>query len=131
MQYTCYQGLTSLWGFSRRFLYRHLLTYAFLQVIINSGFTQVVGTLEYQASTSKLYFPPIAIAGIVAGGSILVIIIIIILIIYRRKSTEADRQYKKMQVQLDTLESNVRNECKQGKSREIPTPPLDSIQTCP
>ena len=47
----------------------------------------------------------------------LILTIIVILIVCRRRSTLAERQYKKMKAQLDALESNVRNECKQGSSK--------------
>ncbi len=77
-----------------------------------------LGELEYEKAS--LYFPLPAIIGIIAGGSILVLIIIVILIVCRRRSTLAERQFKKMQIQLDTLESNVRNECKQGMQRTLP-----------
>ena len=78
-----------------------------------------LGKLEYQKG-GEAYFPIGAMIGIVAGGSFLIVIIIVIIIIYQRKSSNAERQYKKMQGQLDMLESNVRNECKQGLCKEIP-----------
>ena len=73
-----------------------------------------LGLLEYQTTSENSPLPQHITIVIAITGTILVLIIIIILIIYRRKSTEAERQFKKMQIQLDTLESNVRNECKQG-----------------
>ena len=72
-----------------------------------------LGEIEYH--TNKVYFPLEAIIGIAAGGTFLIIIIIIIIIMYQRKSNRAEKEYQKIQLQLDTLESNVRNECKQGK----------------
>ena len=51
-------------------------------------------------------------------GGFLLMIIIIILAVCKRKSRAAEQQYKAMQLQLDTLESNVRNECKQGERAE-------------
>lgn len=83
-----------------------------LQVKVGN-YKQVLGLVEYEPIV--FHFPNEAIIGIAAGAFILIMIIIIILIVYKRKSTEAERQYKKMQIQLDTLESNVRNECKQGE----------------
>ena len=74
-----------------------------------------LGTLEYQSQMTSTGLSQTVTIIISIAGSVLVIIIIIILIIYRRKSTEAERQFKRMQLQLDTLESNVRNECKQGE----------------
>ena len=48
-------------------------------------------------------------------GGFLLLVIIIILVVYKRKSRMAEQQYKAMQLQLDTLESNVHNECKHGQ----------------
>lgn len=49
---------------------------------------------------------------IAAGIFLFVLFFIGILIVYRRKSTQAEREYKRIQIQMDTLESNVRSECK-------------------
>ncbi|XP_014244949.1 plexin-B isoform X2 [Cimex lectularius] len=71
-----------------------------------------IGYLRYD----MLYtysFPPEAIAGIATGIGCLVFLFVIVLIVYRRKSTQAEREYKRIQIQMDTLESNVRSECKQ------------------
>lgn len=61
-------------------------------------------------------FPPEAIGGMAAGGLFLVLVSMVILVVYRRKSNQAEREYKRIQIQMDTLESNVRSECKQGKA---------------
>uniref|UniRef100_A0A1I8PJB4 Sema domain-containing protein n=1 Tax=Stomoxys calcitrans TaxID=35570 RepID=A0A1I8PJB4_STOCA len=50
---------------------------------------------------------------------IFTILIVLMLLIaaffsYRRKSTQAEREYKRIQIQMITLESNVRSECKQA-----------------
>ncbi|XP_046407058.1 plexin-B isoform X3 [Ischnura elegans] len=72
-----------------------------------------IGYLRYEVM--KPYaFPPEAIAGIAAGTFLLVFLFVIVLIVYRRKSTQAEREYKRIQIQMDTLESNVRSECKQA-----------------
>lgn len=84
-----------------------------LQVKVNNMKYQV-GRVEYDVPET-FSFPMEAIAGIAAGGGFLLLIIILILIIYRRQSTRAERIYHKLQIQLDNLESNVRNECKQGR----------------
>lgn len=70
-----------------------------------------IGYLHYDVM-KPFAFPPVAIAMIAAGISLFVIFFIGILIIYRRKSTQAEREYKRIQIQMDTLESNVRSECK-------------------
>lgn len=63
---------------------------------------------------STYSFSPEAIAGAITGALCIIIIFFIILFLYRRKSTQAEREYKRIQIQMDTLESNVRSECKQG-----------------
>lgn len=78
------------------------------------NFERTIGKLKYTTRDGGGQSTADWIIGVAVGGAVLMTIIIIILIIYKRKSTEAERQYKKMQIQLDTLESNVRNECKQG-----------------
>lgn len=65
-------------------------------------------------SDSLLTLP--AIVSIAAGGSLLLIIVIIVLIAYKRKSRENDLTLKRLQMQMDNLESRVALECKEGKS---------------
>ena len=54
------------------------------------------------------------IAGIAAGAVVLVLASLLILVVYRRKSTQVEREYKRIQIQMDTLENNIRSECKQA-----------------
>ncbi|XP_061706998.1 plexin-B [Cydia pomonella] len=70
-----------------------------------------IGYLHYEL-LRNYNFPPEAIAGIAAGTFFLVLIFMIVLVMYRRRSTKAEREYKRIQIQMDTLESNVRLECK-------------------
>jgi len=72
-----------------------------------------IGYLRYEF-VKPYTFPPEAIGGITGGGILLVLVSVVILLIYRRKSTQAEREYKRIQIQMDTLESNVRSECKQA-----------------
>ncbi|XP_052127793.1 plexin-B [Frankliniella occidentalis] len=72
-----------------------------------------IGYLRYEV-IKPYAFPPEAIAGIAAGTFFLVFLFGIVLVVYRRKSTQAEREYKRIQIQMDTLESNVRSECKQA-----------------
>ena len=74
-----------------------------------------IGYLRYEV-VKPYTFPPEAIGGITAGAVLLILVSIAILLVYRRKSTQAEREYKRIQIQMDTLESNVRSECKQGKT---------------
>jgi len=98
-------------------LFTYLLSFLRIITQISIGYLEYsLGQLEYQRSTEggpggSEYW----IMGVAVGGGILLTIIIIILVVYKRKSTRAERQFKKLQMQLDSLESNIRNECKQGR----------------
>lgn len=59
-------------------------------------------------------FPTEAVAGILASVVAVLVLFLVGLTFFRRKSTQAEREYKRIQIQMDTLESNVRLECKQG-----------------
>uniref|UniRef100_A0A8C1FXC7 Plexin-A3 n=1 Tax=Cyprinus carpio carpio TaxID=630221 RepID=A0A8C1FXC7_CYPCA len=78
----------------------------------------LVGGLEYSPgmlhiySDSTLTLP--AIIGIGAGGGVLLIAIIAVLIAYKRKTRDADRTLKRLQLQMDNLESRVALECKEA-----------------
>lgn len=71
-----------------------------------------IGYLKYDLL--KPYTFSHAMAGIAIGTFLIVVLLIIVLSVYRRKSTQAEREYKRIQIQMDTLESNVRLECKQA-----------------
>jgi len=76
-----------------------------------------LGQLKYQKldglqSDSEDQWTVVMVAA-VCGGT-LVALIIIVVAIYKRKSSRAERQFTKLQVQLDALETNIRHECKQG-----------------
>jgi len=80
-------------------------------------FQVIVGNLQFNLGKLAYKNPVnqmIWIIGSAVGGGTLIFIIIIIIIVYKRRSADVERQNKKLQIQLDTLESNVRNECKQG-----------------
>lgn len=63
-------------------------------------------------SDSLLTLP--AIVGIGGGGGLLLLVIVGVLIAYKRKSRDADRTLKRLQLQMDNLESRVALECKEG-----------------
>ena len=55
------------------------------------------------------------IKGVVISGILLIIFCLIVLISFKRKSNEVEKEYKRMQLMMmDTLENNVRLECKQA-----------------
>uniref|UniRef100_A0A8C7PFT2 Plexin A3 n=1 Tax=Oncorhynchus mykiss TaxID=8022 RepID=A0A8C7PFT2_ONCMY len=86
----------------------------------------VVGGLEYFPGTLHIYSDSTltlpAIIGIGAGGGVLLIAIIAVLIAYKRKTRDADRTLKRLQLQMDNLESRVALECKEGRSTGLPYP---------
>lgn len=84
------------------------------------SFYQVrVGGFEYSPGTLQIYSDSLltlpAIIGIGGGGGLLLLVIIIVLIAYKRKSRDADRTLKRLQLQMDNLESRVALECKEGE----------------
>jgi len=62
-----------------------------------------------------------------ACSGTLVTLIVIIVAVYKSKSSRAERQFTKLQVQLDALESNIRHECKQGTTTELHHSTLESL----
>ena len=75
------------------------------------GFEFSPGVLQMY-SDSLLTLP--AIVGIGGGGGLLLLVIVAVLIAYKRKSRDADRTLKRLQLQMDNLESRVALECKEG-----------------
>ncbi|KAA0707300.1 Plexin-A1 Semaphorin receptor NOV [Triplophysa tibetana] len=75
------------------------------------GFEYSPGNLQIY-SDSLLTLP--AIIGIGGGGGLLLLVIIAVLIAYKRKSRDADRTLKRLQMQMDNLESRVALECKEA-----------------
>ncbi|XP_019718683.1 plexin-A1-like [Hippocampus comes] len=75
------------------------------------GFEYSPGTLHIY-SDSLLTLP--AIIGIGGGGGMLLLVIVAVLIAYKRKSRDADRTLKRLQLQMDNLESRVALECKEA-----------------
>uniref|UniRef100_F6VDJ2 Plexin-A1 n=1 Tax=Macaca mulatta TaxID=9544 RepID=F6VDJ2_MACMU len=75
------------------------------------GFEFSPGTLQVY-SDSLLTLP--AIVGIGGGGGLLLLVIVAVLIAYKRKSRDADRTLKRLQLQMDNLESRVALECKEA-----------------
>lgn len=76
------------------------------------GFEFSPGMLQVY-SDSLLTLP--AIVGIGGGGGLLLLVIVAVLIAYKRKSRDADRTLKRLQLQMDNLESRVALECKEGQ----------------
>lgn len=77
-----------------------------------------VGGMEFSpgmvniSPDSPLSLP--AIVSIAVAGGLLIIFIVAVLIAYKRKSRESDLTLKRLQMQMDNLESRVALECKEG-----------------
>ncbi|XP_074872779.1 plexin-A3 [Carettochelys insculpta] len=80
--------------------------------------TILVGGLSFSPGTLHIYpeaaLPLGALAGLGAGGSLLLLAIIGVLVAYKRKTRDADRTLKRLQLQMDNLESRVALECKEA-----------------
>lgn len=72
----------------------------------------VIGHLKYDLH--KSYSFSNSLIAIIVTVITALVALFVVLIIYRRKSTQAEREYKRIQIQMITLESNVRSECKQA-----------------
>ncbi|TWW56358.1 Plexin-B1 Semaphorin receptor SEP [Takifugu flavidus] len=70
-----------------------------------------LGRVKYDSQAPSI-FPVEAQVGVGVGASIVALIVLIIVLIYRRKSKQAMRDYKKVQIQLENLETSVRDRCK-------------------
>lgn len=91
--------------------FTHLLCHPVVQVQVG-GLHISPGEVHIR-SDSLLTLP--AIFSIAAGGGLLFIIVIMVLLAYRRKSHENDLTLKRLQMQMDNLESRVALECKEGE----------------
>jgi plexin A len=83
-----------------------------LQVHVGN-LTFAIGRINYEEPAGTLPLP--IIIGVSVAIGIAFIIIIVIVMAYLRKSQESDRVMKRMQTQMDVLESRVAKECKEGK----------------
>ena len=83
-----------------------------------------VGGIEFSPGvvhiTSDSPLSSTAIIGIAAAGALLIFFIVVVLIAYKRKSRESDLTLKRLQMQMDNLESRVALECKEGEAGRRP-----------
>uniref|UniRef100_A0A2K5R407 Plexin-A3 n=1 Tax=Cebus imitator TaxID=2715852 RepID=A0A2K5R407_CEBIM len=80
------------------------------QVLVG-GLEFWLGTLHISAERA-LTLP--AMVGLAAGGGLLLLAITAVLVAYKRKTQDADRTLKRLQLQMDNLESRVALECKEA-----------------
>ncbi|XP_077487352.1 plexin-B-like [Amblyomma americanum] len=82
-------------------------------VRVGNNLRYEVGYLRYEVA--KIYeFPPETVGAIAAGGTVLMLLSLVTLAILKHKNSQAEREYKRIQLQMDTLENSVRSECKQA-----------------
>uniref|UniRef100_H3A8K8 Sema domain-containing protein n=1 Tax=Latimeria chalumnae TaxID=7897 RepID=H3A8K8_LATCH len=84
------------------------------------------GRVEY-ITEGQSGFPLAAKIGLCVGTAVVILIVLVIIFMYRRKSKQAVRDYKKVLVQLETLEISVGDQCRKEFSG---TPPCDSVKRC-
>ncbi|XP_028308317.1 plexin-B1 [Gouania willdenowi] len=71
-----------------------------------------LGLVQYDSDS---LLPPVPLAaqiGLGAGAAVIILSVLVIILMYRRKSKQALRDYKKVLLQLETLEINVGDQCR-------------------
>ncbi|XP_076860154.1 plexin-B3 [Brachyhypopomus gauderio] len=79
--------------------------------VLMGGLEFTLGSVQYD-SGSHSPVPLEAQVGLAAGAAVVVLVVLVIILMYRRKSKQAMRDYKKVLVQLETLEINVGDQCR-------------------
>ncbi|XP_078732617.1 plexin-A1 isoform X1 [Lampetra fluviatilis] len=82
------------------------------RVLVRVGGNEQSPGMVHIYSDSLLSLP--TIVGIAVGGGLLIFIIVAVLIAYKRKSKESDLTLRRLQMQMDNLESRVALECKEA-----------------
>nr|XP_015299756.2 plexin-A3 isoform X6 [Macaca fascicularis] len=80
-------------------------------MVLVGGLEFWLGTLHISAERA-LTLP--AMMGLAGGGGLLLLAITAVLVAYKRKTQDADRTLKRLQLQMDNLESRVALECKEA-----------------
>ncbi|XP_029012583.1 plexin-B1 [Betta splendens] len=71
-----------------------------------------LGLVEYDSNSLLSPVPLAAQIGLGAGAAIIILSVLIVILMYRRKSKQALKDYKKVLLQLETLEINVGDQCR-------------------
>ncbi|XP_075882893.1 plexin-B3 isoform X3 [Nelusetta ayraudi] len=71
-----------------------------------------LGLVQYDSDSLLSPVPLAAQIGLGAGAAIIILSVLVVILMYRRKSKQALRDYKKVLVQLETLEINVGDQCR-------------------
>lgn len=73
-----------------------------------------IGYLRYDSAAKAYEISFLTIGFIIIFSVILIIFVLVSFVFMRHKSLLAEREYKRIQMQMDTLENSVRSECKQA-----------------
>ena len=73
-----------------------------------------IGYLRYDSAAKAYEISFLTIGFIVIFSVILITFVLVSFVFMRHKSLLAEREYKRIQMQMDTLENSVRSECKQA-----------------
>lgn len=83
-------------------------------VRVGSNIRYQVGYLRYEMSSVQYGFPPLLIGLLSVGGALLVLLSLLLLAFFRHRRSQAEREYKIIQLQMGTLKSQVVGmECRQ------------------
>lgn len=69
-----------------------------------------LGQVQYDSSPPPVPF--VAQIALGAGAAVIILSVLVVILMYRRKSKQALRDYKKVLLQLETLEINVGDQCR-------------------
>ncbi|XP_012668644.1 plexin-B3 [Otolemur garnettii] len=83
------------------------------QFVVQMGHLRLdLGPVLYEAEPTLPAFPPEAQAGLAGGATVLVAAVLLLTLVYRHKSKQALRDYQKVLVQLESLETGVGDQCR-------------------
>lgn len=71
-----------------------------------------LGSVQYDADSLLSPVPLAAQISLGAGAAVIILSVLVVILMYRRKSKQALRDYKKVLLQLETLEINVGDQCR-------------------
>ncbi|XP_069319529.1 plexin-B3 [Eulemur rufifrons] len=83
------------------------------QFVVQMGHVRLaLGPVQYEAEPTPPAFPAEAQAGLAGGAAVLVAAVLLLTLVYRHKSEQALRDYQKVLVQLESLETGVGDQCR-------------------
>ncbi|KAM9785477.1 plexin-B3 [Neosynchiropus ocellatus] len=80
--------------------------------VMMGNFKKDLGFVQYDTDSLLSPVPLAAQIGLGAGAAVIILSVLVVILMYRRKSKQALRDYKKVLLQLETLEINVGDQCR-------------------